>query len=61
MSEQLNGYVCFHKGKRYEIYAKTSYDTQQLCAKINKIKKPSEITVMLAEKNGKTVEHTATF
>ena len=61
MEEKLNGYVCFHKGRRFEIYAKTSYDAQQLCAKINKIKKPSEITVVLAEKDGKTVEHTATF
>ena len=61
MNEQLNGYVCFHKGRRFEIYAKTSYDAQQLCAKINKIKKQSEITVVLAEKNGEVVEHTATF
>ena len=61
MSEKLNGYVCFHKGRRFEVYAKTSLDAQQLCAKINKIKKAHEITVVLAEKNGEVVEHTATF
>lgn len=61
MEEKLNGYVCFHKGRRFEVYSDTTYNAQQLCAKINKIKKPSEITVMLAERNGKTVEHTATF
>ena len=61
MEQKLNGYVCFHKGRRFEIYSDTSYNAQQLCAKINKIKKPSEITVVLAEKNGETVIHTATF
>lgn len=61
MEQKLNGYVCFHKGRRFETYSDTSYNAQQLCAKINKIKKPSEITVVLAEKNGETVIHTATF
>lgn len=61
MKEKLNGYVCFHKGRRFEVYSDTTYNAQQLCAKINKIKKPSEITVILAEKNGEVVKHTATF
>ncbi len=61
MSAKLNGYICFHRGRTFEVYAKTSYDAQQLCAKINKIKRASDITVVLAEKDGKPVIHTADF
>lgn len=56
----MNGYVYFHKGKRYEIYADTSYGAQIKCAEQNKIKKCYEITVVLAEKDGEQVTHVAT-
>ena len=54
---ELNGYIGFYKGKKYEIYSDTTYHAQQEIAKKYKIKKPYEITVMLAEKGGKPVTH----
>lgn len=53
----MNGYVCIHKSKRYEVNANTSYEAQCKCAEQNGIKKRYEITVMLAEKNGEQVIH----
>jgi len=57
----MNGYVGFHKGKRFEVEAETSYKAQQLIAEKYKIKKGYEITVMLAEKDGKQVIHNPMF
>ena len=56
--EDLKGYVCFYRGKRYECEATTSYKAQQLIAKKYKIKKAYEINVVLAWKDGKEVTHT---
>ena len=53
-----NGYVCFYKGKRYEVYAETSYEAQVRCACENKIRRRQDITVILAEKGGEQVVHT---
>ena len=53
----MNGYICFYKNKKYEIYADSTYDAQKKCALENKIKKSYEISVMLAEKNGEMVTH----
>lgn len=58
---RMNGYICFYRGKQYEVHADTSYDAQQKCAKENRIKKTYEITVVLAEKDGEQVTHTADF
>ena len=55
----MNGYVCFYKGRRFEVYAETSYAAQQKAAAHFKAKKSYEVTVMLAEQNGKSVTHTA--
>ena len=55
----MNGYIAFYKGKRIEIYAKTSYEAQQIAAKQFKAKKSYDVTVVLAEKNGEQVIHTA--
>lgn len=60
-NKKLNGYVCFYKGKRYEIYAESSYAAQCMCAVNHNIKKRHEITVVLAEKDGKEVTHTPLF
>jgi hypothetical protein len=59
----MNGYVAFHKGRRTEIQADTSYDAQKKAAAFWKVpeKKRHEITVMLAETNGAQVTHTADF
>lgn len=56
-----NGYICFHKGKQYEVHAPTSYAAQKKCAEMHKIKKAHEITVVLAEKNSEQVVHVPTF
>lgn len=56
----MNGYVCFYKGKRLEVYAETSYDALKKAAKEFKAKKTWDVSVTLAEKNGKSVEHVAT-
>ena len=53
----MNGYVCFYKNKRIEVYSDTSYHAQVEAAKILKAKKSYEITVVLAEKNGEQVVH----
>ena len=57
----MNGYVCFYKGKRYEMYADSAYGAQQTCAKLYKIKKSYDITVVLAEKDGQQVVHKPDF
>lgn len=54
----MNGYMCFYKGKRHEVYADTTYDAQKKTAVFFKAKKTYEVTVMLAEKNGEQVVHT---
>lgn len=59
--KNLNGYLCFYRGKKYEIYAETTYEAQVKCATENKIKKRTEITVILAERNGKCVPFTPTM
>lgn len=57
----MNGYICFHKGKKYEIYAESTFEAQKKCASENKIKKAYEITVILAEKDGNPVTHIPGF
>lgn len=44
-------YIGFHKGKRVEVFAETSYAAQQLATAALKLKpsKRSEVTVMLAD------------
>jgi len=59
--ETTYGYVCFYRGKRFEVYAGSSYEAQTRCACENKIKKRSEITVVLAEKNGEPVPYAVTM
>ena len=56
----MNGYVCFYKQKRIEVYADTQYEAQQKAAKLLKAKKAYDVTVMLAEKDGTQVTHVAT-
>lgn len=53
----MNGYVCFYKGKRVEVYADSSYVAQQKAATLLKAKRAYEVTVVLAEKGGETVVH----
>ena len=54
----MNGYVCFYKTKRIEVYSDTSYHAQIEAARLLRVKKTYEITVVLAEKDDKQVTHT---
>ena len=58
-----NGYVCFYNQKRIEIYAETLFQAKEnavLAFKAPKSKRHM-VTVMLAEKDGQEVTHTADF
>jgi hypothetical protein len=55
----MNGYVCFYKGRRIEVYADSSYAAQQKAATLLRAKRIYEVTVVLAEKDGEPVTHTA--
>ena len=60
-TNNLNGYLCFYKNKKYEVYAESTYSAQLKCAKDNNIKKNSDIRVHLCEKAGTPVIHIADF
>lgn len=53
----MNGYIAFYKEKQIEVMAETSYAAQQKAAQAFKARKPYEVTVVLAEKNGEQVTH----
>lgn len=55
----MNGYVCFYKGKRLEVQAETSYKAQEKAAAQFRARKAYDVTVVLAEKSGAPVTHTA--
>jgi hypothetical protein len=55
----LNGYICFYRRKRLEVYAETSYQAQLKAAALFKAKKIYEVSVNLAEKDGVEVVHIA--
>ena len=55
-----NIYIALYKNKKIEVQASSSYEAQQRAAKQFNAKKSYEVTVMLAEKDGKQIVHTAT-
>lgn len=59
----MNGYVCFYNGKRIEVHANTSYEA--LSKAVEQLKPPKSkhhmVSVVLAEKRGESVTHTADF
>jgi hypothetical protein len=61
MEENMNGYVCFYKGKRVEVYATTTHNAQIQAAQMLKAKRSYDVSVTLAEKNGQSVVHTPSF
>jgi serine/threonine-protein kinase RIO1 len=61
MTQQLNGYKAFYKGKTAEVYAETSFKAQEAAAKIFRAKKSYEVTVVLCEKAGEQVVHAPMF
>ena len=58
--KQLNGYVCFYKNRRVEVYATTSYNAQIEAARLLGAKRSYDVSVALAELNGTDYVHTAT-
>ena len=57
----LNGYIAFFRGKKIEVEAKSSYEAQQIAAKKFGARRESDVTVMLAEKDGQSVKHDPMF
>lgn len=53
----MNGYIAFYKNKKMEVYAESSYAAQMTATVLFKAKKSSQVTVMLAEKDGKQITH----
>jgi len=56
----MNGYIAFYKGRRIEVTAETSYQAQQIAAAKFRAKHSYDVTVVLAEKDGKPVTHVPT-
>ena len=42
-----NGYIVLYNGKQYDVYAKTSFDAQQVTASKLKVKQNKQIIVSL--------------
>jgi hypothetical protein len=53
----MNGYLCFYKDKKIEVYADTSFEAQKKAALIFKAKKNYMVNVVLCEKKGKEIIH----
>ncbi len=55
----MNGYIGFHNGKEYEVYAETPFEAQKKLAKQLGVpdNKSWQVAVMIAEKNGEPVIH----
>ena len=56
----MNGYICYCRNKKIEVYANTSYAAQQEAAKKLGAKKTYQVSVVLAELNGKPVVYNGT-
>ena len=59
----LNGYVCFYNRQRIEVYAATK--AEAVAEALRQFKPPKskqyQVSVLLAEKGGKSVIHTPDF
>ena len=55
----MNGYKAFYKGKEIDVYAETSLQAQEQAATTLKAKKSYQVTVVLCEKGGEQVIHSA--
>jgi len=56
----MNGYIAQYKNKQLEVYAKSSYEAQQIASKQFKAKKSYEVSVYLCQLNGNQVINTIT-
>lgn len=55
----MNGYVAFYRGKRIVVHAESAIKARDKAWEIFRAKKAYEVTVVLAEKDGQQVTHTA--
>ena len=61
----MNGYICFYRGERHEVYADTPLQAQEAVREVVQKKYPRrkvkgwDISVTLAELNGEQVTHRA--
>ena len=56
----MNGYVAFYRNKRMDVYAESSSAAHNQAALAFKARKTYDVTVVLSEKEGTPVTHTAT-
>lgn len=59
--KKANGYIAFCRGKQVEVRADTSLEAQRLAAHYWRVKRTSDVTVMLAEIGSEPVIHTPNF
>jgi len=53
-----NGYICFYRGKRHEVWANTSFQAHSIAVQFYKARKPHEVHVHLAQRSdGTEVTH----
>ena len=55
----MNTYKALYRHRETTVQAETSYAAQQLAAKLFNAKKSYEVTVMLCERDGMPIIHTA--
>lgn len=53
----MNGYIGLYHGKQYEIYADNVYDAKIKLSEQLKVKKTWDISIYLAEPEGKPIVH----
>ena len=65
-NETQNGYIAMYNGKEIEVYASSSYEAQEKAVIVfqkgsRKKVKGYDLIVVLCEKDGEEVVHTATY
>ena len=57
----MNTYEVFYRDRRDTVEADSAYEAQQKYADAHNVKKPHEVLVVLAARNGEPVVHTPDF
>jgi len=61
VNDGKNGYIAFYRGKQMEVHADTSYEAQKKAATAFKARKSYDVSVVLAELDGKQVIYSPSF
>ena len=59
--KKANGYIAFYRNKQIEVRADTSLEAQRLAANYWRVKRPFDVTVVLAEIGSEPIIHTPDF